>query len=66
MRTIFAENGFRALYRGLPVQLIGIIPEKALKLSMNDLGRRYLRNPDGTILLHNEGIAGGIAGFSQV
>jgi hypothetical protein len=59
-------EGFRALYKGIPVQLIGIIPEKALKLSVNDLNRYLLRNPDGSISLINEGLAGGIAGFCQV
>ncbi len=56
----------RALYKGLPIQLIGIMPEKALKLSVNDYGRMYLRNADGTIALQNEALSGGIAGFAQV
>ena len=66
MKFVVREGGLFSLYRGLPVQLIGIIPEKALKLSVNDLGRRYLRNSDGSIDLHNEAISGGVAGFAQV
>ena len=66
MKTVYLSGGLRALYKGLPVQLIGIIPEKALKLSVNDVGRSLLVNPDGTISLHNEALAGGLAGLCQV
>jgi solute carrier family 25 aspartate/glutamate transporter 12/13 len=34
------------LYRGLAPQLIGIAPEKALKLTVNDRLRRFLRGED--------------------
>jgi hypothetical protein len=54
------------LYRGLPIQAIGIIPEKALKLSINDALRYRFREADGKIQLAWEGAAGGIAGFCQV
>jgi len=60
------ETGVRSLYRGLPVQMIGIIPEKALKLSINDSARYALRNPNGTIDFSKEALAGGLAGFCQV
>jgi len=60
------QTGVRSLYRGLPVQLIGIIPEKALKLSINDSARYALRNPDNSIDLSKEALAGGTAGFCQV
>jgi solute carrier family 25 aspartate/glutamate transporter 12/13 len=60
------QTGVRSLYKGLPVQLIGIIPEKALKLSINDSARWALRNPDNTINLSSEAMAGGTAGFCQV
>lgn len=60
------SQGVRGLYRGLQIQSIGIIPEKALKLSVNDSMRYLLRSKDGSIALLNEAIAGGIAGFSQV
>eukprot|EP00160_Parvularia_atlantis_P019702 Unigene7844_Nuclearia_a/m.24081 Unigene7844_Nuclearia_a/g.24081 ORF Unigene7844_Nuclearia_a/g.24081 Unigene7844_Nuclearia_a/m.24081 type:complete len:335 (-) Unigene7844_Nuclearia_a:1133-2137(-) len=63
---IGSTQGMRGLYRGLQIQAIGIIPEKALKLSVNDSMRYTLRAPDGSITLLNEALAGGIAGFSQV
>ena len=66
MKFVVRESGAFALYRGLPIQCLGIIPEKALKLSINDLGRQFLVNKDGTIDLRNEALAGGVAGFVQV
>jgi len=66
LRKMATKEGFRALYKGIPIQLIGIIPEKALKLSVNDFARYQVRNKDGSIDLMWEGIAGGTAGFCQV
>jgi len=62
---MFVQEGPFSLYKGIPVQLIGIIPEKALKLSVNDYFR-YTLSHNGRIELHNEAIAGGLAGFCQV
>lgn len=33
-RQVVREGGVRALYRGLPSNLVGVIPEKALKLAV--------------------------------
>lgn len=64
---IFRSHGLAGLYRGLPIQAIGIIPEKALKLSVNDAARFYLRNrSDNSITLFNESLAGATAGLCQV
>ena len=43
-RTIIKAEGVRGLYRGLPANLIGITPEKAIKLAVNDYAREYLAN----------------------
>ena len=48
------------------IQSLGIIPEKALKLSVNDSMRYRLRSSDGSITFANETLAGATAGFSQV
>lgn len=48
------------LYRGLLPQLLGVSPEKALKLTMNDLARDKLSNEDGTIELWAQILSGGI------
>jgi solute carrier family 25 aspartate/glutamate transporter 12/13 len=46
--------------------LVGVAPEKAIKLAMNDFIRDRLTLPDGSIPLWAEIIAGGCAGASQV
>jgi len=64
---IFSNEGFFGLYRGLPAQLIGIAPEKAIKLTINDALRYMFTDKDtGNIKLVYEVIAGSVAGFSQV
>ena len=44
---------------GLLPQLVGVSPEKAIKLTANDTMRDFLRNKDGTLPLWKECIAGG-------
>ena len=41
-RQILAKEGARGFYKGLPANLVGIIPEKAIKLAVNDYAREYL------------------------
>ena len=41
-RSIVRTEGVRGLYKGLPANLIGIIPEKAIKLAVNDYAREHL------------------------
>lgn len=47
------------LYRGLVPQLIGVAPEKAIKLTVNDLVRDKFTDKKGNISLVAEVIAGG-------
>ena len=63
---IIKAEGVRGLYRGLAPNLVGVTPEKAIKLAVNDEMRKLLENEDGTISLKNEIIAGATAGFCQV
>lgn len=53
------HEGFLGLYRGLLPQLVGVAPEKALKLTVNDLVRDLLREEDGKIKLWAEIVSGG-------
>lgn len=46
------------LYRGLVPQLIGVAPEKAIKLTVNDLVRDKLSTKNGTLPYYSEVIAG--------
>lgn len=64
---VIRNEGPFGLYRGLLPQLVGVAPEKAIKLTMNDLMRSLLRNEhDGEISLLAECASGGTAGASQV
>jgi len=60
------EGGVFALYKGLGPNLIGVTPEKAIKLAVNEYLREKLENDDGSITVPNEILAGGGAGFCQV
>ncbi|KAG5652442.1 hypothetical protein H0H81_004986 [Sphagnurus paluster] len=66
-RKIFRNEGFLGFYRGLGPQLIGVAPEKAIKLTVNDLIRARATDPEtGRIKLGWELVAGGTAGGCQV
>ncbi|KZT62607.1 mitochondrial inner membrane protein [Calocera cornea HHB12733] len=67
VRKVYRNEGFLGFYRGLGPQLIGVAPEKAIKLTMNDLVRGYATDPEtGRITVPWELVAGGTAGASQV
>ncbi|KAH7923251.1 mitochondrial carrier [Leucogyrophana mollusca] len=66
-QKIFRNEGFLGFYRGLGPQLIGVAPEKAIKLTVNDLVRGRAMDPEtGRIKLGWELIAGATAGGCQV
>ncbi|KAG9061342.1 mitochondrial aspartate-glutamate transporter agc1 [Linnemannia hyalina] len=65
-QKVLKNEGVLGLYRGLGPQLVGVAPEKAIKLTMNDLVRRHLTDRNGNITFVGELIAGGVAGGSQV
>jgi hypothetical protein len=56
---VVRHEGVLGLYRGLLPQLVGVSPEKAIKLTANDFMRDTLRSIDGTLPLYRECIAGG-------
>jgi len=67
VRKVFRNEGFFGFYRGLGPQLVGVAPEKAIKLTVNDLVRGRAMDPEtGRIKLMWELIAGGTAGGCQV
>ncbi|KAA1468086.1 mitochondrial inner membrane protein [Dentipellis sp. KUC8613] len=66
-RKILRNEGFLGFYRGLGPQLIGVAPEKAIKLTVNDLIRGRASDPEtGRISPFWEIVAGGTAGGCQV
>ena len=66
-RKIIKNEGFRGLYAGVLPQLIGVAPEKAIKLTVNDLIRgRFTEKETGKIWWPHEILAGASAGGCQV
>jgi len=66
-KKVVRHEGFTGLYRGLVPQLLGVAPEKAIKLTMNDLARDKLRQANnGELPIWAEMVAGGCGGASQV
>lgn len=61
VKKVVRYEGAAGLYRGLLPQLVGVCPEKAIKLTMNDLVRDKFLNFNGNnkILPWQELIAGG-------
>ncbi|KAF2086184.1 mitochondrial carrier [Saccharata proteae CBS 121410] len=66
-RKIIKNEGFRGLYAGVLPQLVGVAPEKAIKLTVNDLVRgKFTDKKTGAIWWPHEILAGGTAGACQV
>ncbi|GAP84111.1 putative calcium-binding mitochondrial carrier protein aralar1 protein [Rosellinia necatrix] len=66
-RKVIANEGFRGLYSGVLPQLVGVAPEKAIKLTVNDIARNFFTDKkSGQIGLPFELLAGGTAGACQV
>ncbi|KAL5611569.1 hypothetical protein BROUX41_000846 [Berkeleyomyces rouxiae] len=65
-QKVIRNEGFLGLYSGVLPQLVGVAPEKAIKLTVNDLARNYFTKKDGSILVGAEIISGGTAGACQV
>jgi len=66
IKHIFKGEGIGGFYRGIIPNLIGVTPEKAIKLAVNEKAREMLEDEDGNITLMHEVFAGGSAGFCQV
>lgn len=74
LRKVIASEGFFGMYRGSAVNLLLITPEKAIKLTGNDLFRHLLTSHSksdnssspGHLTLPREMLAGGGAGLCQI
>ena len=64
--SILRAEGIVGFYKGLGANLIGVTPEKAIKLAVNEIIREALCDDDSDIQLWQEMLAGAGAGFSQV
>lgn len=66
-RKVIKNEGIRGLYSGVLPQLVGVAPEKAIKLTVNDLVRgKFTDKKTGQIWWPWELVAGGTAGGCQV
>ncbi|OCL04175.1 calcium-binding mitochondrial carrier protein-like protein Aralar1 [Glonium stellatum] len=66
-RKVIKNEGVRGLYSGVLPQLVGVAPEKAIKLTVNDLVRgKFTDKKTGYIWWPWELLAGGTAGGCQV
>lgn len=67
-QNIIKNNGSIGLYRGFSTCLVGIAPEKGIKLAVNDAMRDYFcaRNDSTAIQVHQEVLAGCMAGLLQL
>ncbi|KAF2192747.1 calcium-binding mitochondrial carrier protein-like protein Aralar1 [Zopfia rhizophila CBS 207.26] len=66
-RKVIKNEGIKGLYSGVLPQLVGVAPEKAIKLTVNDLVRgKFTDKPTGKIWWGWEILAGGAAGGCQV
>lgn len=65
-RKVIRNEGFLGLYSGVLPQLVGVAPEKAIKLTVNDLIRGHFSDDAGKIRIPHEILAGGSAGACQV
>ena len=65
-KKVVRNEGFKGLYSGVLPQLVGVAPEKAIKLTVNDLVRGHFSDKTGKIWIPHEILAGGAAGACQV
>ena len=59
-KKVIRHEGLLGLYKGLTVQLLGVAPEKAIKLTVNDFSRDKFMQYYGHLPLHGEIISGGL------
>lgn len=69
-QKVLREEGPRGLYRGLAANLIGVTPEKAIKLAVNDAARAHFaarcQVPIDRLPVQYGMLSGALAGFCQV
>lgn len=65
-KKVIRHEGVLGLYRGLVPQLLGVAPEKAIKLTVNDLVRDKFLDKQGRIPGWAEVLAGGCVSLQKV
>lgn len=62
-KKVIRHEGVLGLYRGLVPQLLGVAPEKAIKLTVNDLVRDKMSDKKGNIAMYGEILAGACVSY---
>lgn len=65
-KKVIRHEGVLGLYRGLVPQLIGVAPEKAIKLTVNDLVRDKLTPKEGVLPYYAEVMAGACVSIYRI
>lgn len=65
-KKTYKAEGYFGMYRGSGVNILLITPEKAIKLTCNDIFRMNLSLPDGSLPIPRQMLAGGMAGACQI
>ncbi|GMM54599.1 citrin [Maudiozyma humilis] len=66
LTKVVKSEGITGLYSGLGFQLIGVAPEKAIKLTVNDFMRNKLVDGQNRLSVPSEILSGASAGMCQV
>ncbi|CAH1108790.1 unnamed protein product [Psylliodes chrysocephalus] len=62
----FRKEGFLGMYKGSFVNLILVLPEKAIKLGANDMFRFHFKKADGSLPLYRQLMAGACTAVCQM
>lgn len=65
-RVIFRNEGLLGFYRGATPNIVGVFPEKAIKITINNYLNHILRDKTGVVPFYSQLLAGGLAGMGQV
>ena len=65
-KVIFRNEGFLGFYRGVTLNMVGVFPEKAIKITINNYINHILKEKNGNVSFTSQLLAGGLAGMGQV
>ena len=63
---IFRNEGLRGFFRGATPNIVGVFPEKAIKITINNCMNQLLQDKNKKVSFSSQLLAGGMAGMGQV